>query len=97
MFKNIMIILSVSVLLAVVSGGILAATDVGNTVCPVTGEKIDAKTKATYEYQGKIYNFCCPMCIDEFKKDPDKYTKKIKEGRGKNAEGQGQPEEEHNK
>ncbi len=74
-----------------------AATDAGNTVCPVTGEKIDAKTKATYEYQGKIYNFCCPMCIDEFKKDPDKYINKTKEGQGKDDEGKGQPEEEHNK
>ncbi len=53
--------------------------DVGNKICPVTGEKIDEKTKATYEYKGKIYNFCCPMCIDEFKKDPEKYIKKIEE------------------
>jgi len=35
--------------------------------------------KATYEYEGKIYNFCCPMCIDEFKKDPQKYIKKVNE------------------
>jgi YHS domain-containing protein len=53
--------------------------DVGNKICPVTGEKIDEKTKATYEYNGKIYNFCCPMCIDEFKKDPQKYIKKVEE------------------
>ena len=55
------------------------AVDVGNTICSVSGEKIDEKTKATYEYEGKIYNFCCPMCIDEFKKDPEKYIKKIEE------------------
>lgn len=53
--------------------------DVGNKICPVTGEKIDEKTKATYEYKGKIYNFCCTMCIDEFKKDPEKYIKKVEE------------------
>ena len=53
--------------------------NVGNKICPVSGEKINEKTKATYEYGGKIYNFCCPMCIDEFKKDPQKYIKKIKE------------------
>jgi len=53
--------------------------DIGNKICPVTGEKIDEKTKATYEYQGKAYNFCCPMCIDEFKKDPQKYIKKVEE------------------
>lgn len=52
--------------------------DAGNTICPVTGEKIEEASKATYEYAGKIYNFCCPMCIDEFKKDPEKYIAKIK-------------------
>jgi YHS domain-containing protein len=59
--------------------------DVGNKICPVTGEKIDEKSKATYEYQGKIYNFCCPMCIDQFKKDPQKYIKKIEEEKQKEA------------
>lgn len=56
------------------------AINVGNKICPVSGEKIDENTKATYEYQGKIYNFCCPMCIEEFKKDPEKYIKKVEEG-----------------
>ena len=53
------------------------AVNVGNIICPVTGEKIVEKDKATYEYEGKIYNFCCPMCIDEFKKDPQKYIQKV--------------------
>lgn len=56
--------------------------NVGNKICPVSGEKIDEKFKATYEYQGKVYNFCCPMCIDEFKKDPEKYIKKVEEELG---------------
>lgn len=54
-------------------------TDAGNQICPVSGEKINEKTKATYEYKGKIYNFCCAMCIGEFKKDPAKYIKKVHE------------------
>jgi len=54
-----------------------AAVDAGNKICPVTGEKIDEAAKATYEYGGKIYNFCCPMCIDEFKKEPQKYIDKV--------------------
>jgi YHS domain-containing protein len=58
---------------------ITTAQDVGNQICPVSGETIDAATKATYEYDGKIYNFCCPMCIDEFKADPDKYIAKVNE------------------
>ena len=53
--------------------------EVGNKICPVLGGKIDEKTKATYEYQGKIYNFCCAMCIDEFKRDPEKYIKKVED------------------
>jgi len=55
------------------------AVNVGNKICPVTGEKIDEKARVTYEYKGKIYNFCCAMCIDEFKKDPDTYIKKIED------------------
>ena len=51
--------------------------EVGNKICPVMGEKIDEQSKETYEYQGKIYNFCCPMCIEQFKKDPEKYIKII--------------------
>jgi len=53
------------------------AEDVGNKVCPVSGEKIDEKMKETYEYKGKIYNFCCPVCVEEFKKDPEKYIEKM--------------------
>jgi YHS domain-containing protein len=69
------------------------AVDVGNQICPVSGEKIDAKSKATYEYEGKIYNFCCPACIEEFKKDPQKYIKKIDEE--KQREGSGMEQQSH--
>lgn len=55
------------------------AVNVGNKICPVSGEKIDERFKATYEYEGKIYNFCCTSCIEEFKKDPQKYIEKIEE------------------
>ena len=63
---------------------------VGNKICPVSGDKIDEKTKATYEYNGKIYNFCCPMCVEEFKKDPEKYIEKMEkaeEGKGHSGHG----------
>lgn len=63
------------------------STDAGNKICPVSGDKINKETKATYEYEGKIYNFCCPMCIEEFKKDPQKYINKVEE------ELKGNPEE----
>lgn len=33
------------------------------------------KAKRFADYKGRRYFFCCPMCIDSFKKDPTKYTK----------------------
>lgn len=51
-----------------------SAVNVGNKICPVGGDTVDGAT--TYEYQGKVYNFCCPMCIDAFKKNPEKYAAK---------------------
>ncbi len=56
----------------------------GNKVCPVMNTKINEKTKVTYEYEGKIYNFCCLACVEAFKKDPAKYIKKVEEELQKN-------------
>jgi len=42
-------------------------------VCPVSGEEIGKETNITYEYKGKTYRFCCPDCVVEFRKNPDKY------------------------
>ena len=55
------------------------AKDAGNKICTVSGEKIEEETKATYEYRGKIYNFCCASCIEEFKSNQEKYIKIIEE------------------
>ncbi len=41
-------------------------------MCPVSGEK--ASGKINYVYQGKTYLFCCPKCLKEFKKHPEKYV-----------------------
>jgi YHS domain-containing protein len=52
--------------------------EVGNKVCPVSGEEIDSSSgmkAATVEHNGKIYNLCCAMCEGEFKKNPEKYSK----------------------
>ena len=60
------------------SYGETQAINAGNKICPVSGDKINQDMEpVTYEYKGKIYNFCCPMCIDEFKKDPEKYIKNV--------------------
>jgi YHS domain-containing protein len=47
------------------------------TKCPVLGGKINEKVFT--DYQGKRIYFCCAGCIDEFKKDPEKYLKKMEE------------------
>lgn len=84
--KKIVAVLAPFVLLILLSGiSAVQAEDmpevvnVGNKICPVSGDKINGDVKATYEYEGKVYNFCCPMCIEEFKKDPQKYIKKVDE------------------
>ncbi|MBU4376593.1 MAG: YHS domain-containing protein [Candidatus Omnitrophica bacterium] len=46
-------------------------------VCPVLGGK--AGKEYSYNYKGKTYNFCCSSCIEEFKKNPEKYISKIKD------------------
>ena len=33
----------------------------------------EADPKVTYSWNGKTYAFCCKDCIDEFKKNPEKY------------------------
>jgi len=47
------------------------------TTCPVMGGLINRNIYA--DYQGSRVYFCCPPCLKEFKKNPDKYVKKMKE------------------
>ncbi len=47
-----------------------------NKKCPVGGEDVDPKGK-TVAYKGKTVGFCCDECITDFKKDPDKYARKL--------------------
>ena len=49
--------------------------DVGNTSCPVSGDKVSPKV--SYVYQGKKYHFCCTGCIKKFQKNPEKYIAKL--------------------
>lgn len=45
------------------------------TTCPVSGKAID---KACFvDQDGKRVYFCCKNCIDEFKKEPAKFVKKL--------------------
>ena len=53
--------------------------DAGNTICPVSGDKVNPKV--TYVFEGKRYAFCCPMCVKKFKKDPKKYLAQMAQGK----------------
>jgi YHS domain-containing protein len=53
--------------------------------CPVSGDKIEQEGKYTYEYKGKVYNFCCADCLNKFKKEPGKYMEKAKAGSAASA------------
>ena len=57
------------------------AVNVGNKICPVSGEKVGqgGMEAVTYEYEGKIYNFCCSACIEEFRNNPEKYVQIVEE------------------
>ncbi len=68
--------------------GFMAAHDlnpkVGDKICPVTLTK--ANPKCSWIVGGKVYEFCCPPCVDEFLtlaktkpqdvKQPDEYVKR---------------------
>jgi YHS domain-containing protein len=48
--------------------------------CPVMGDPVDFSVR-TMTDDGPVY-FCCPMCIDEYKKNPDKFAEQVAEQRG---------------
>ncbi len=53
-----------------------AVKQVWNTVCPVSGEAIEAGSP-TIEHEGKLVALCCPGCESKFKKDPAKFMKNL--------------------
>ena len=70
-----------SVVLLCLSGLALAEkaglVSVGNKLCPVIGSAIPAEMmgKTIVEYNGKVYNLCCPGCKDKFLSEAEKYSK----------------------
>ena len=53
------------------------AIEVGNRICPISGEKIMEGKEVKIEYSGKIYNLCCAMCKKDFLKNPEESIKKL--------------------
>jgi YHS domain-containing protein len=62
---------------AFAAGSLWAAGPKPQTTCPVLGGNIDKSVYA--DYKGKRIYFCCTGCDAEFKKDPEKYMKKLQE------------------
>lgn len=59
------------------------SVEVGNKICPISGKAVDMMGEGVkYEHNGKIYNFCCAMCLKDFKKDPEKYGRIAEESVG---------------
>jgi len=52
-----------------------AVTDTPQTICPVMGGAINKDIFV--EYEGKKVYFCCPACVSEFQKNPEKYLDKL--------------------
>lgn len=71
------------------------AIEVGNKICPVSGENVTKMGGGVqYEYKGKIYNFCCAMCLKDFQKDPEKYSKIAEESVQEDSPGVPEHEEQ---
>ncbi|MFH2067926.1 MAG: YHS domain-containing protein [Candidatus Omnitrophota bacterium] len=55
----------------------MTAAAEGQVICPVLGQK--ASKAISYQYKGKTYYFCCAACVNDLKKNPEKYLDRIKE------------------
>ncbi|MDP8257806.1 MAG: YHS domain-containing protein [Candidatus Aadella gelida] len=68
-------------------------TKVDNRLCPVSGENIESMGGGIkHEYNGKAYNLCCAGCVEEFKKNPEKYSKIAEESVHAEHEGSDHPQ-----
>jgi YHS domain-containing protein len=74
-FRTLLICLVVLALAA--SPALAADQPKPQTLCPVLGGNVDKQVYV--DYQGKRIYFCCKGCDAEFKKDPEKYMKKLQE------------------
>ena len=50
---------------------------IAQTMCPVMEGPIDKQYYA--DYKGRRIYFCCSGCVNTFKKEPEKYMKKLDE------------------
>lgn len=64
---------------SVADSAVNTSQEVNNTICPVSGKPIGSMGEGVSQsYNGKTYKLCCGACVKPFKKDPEKYIRKIK-------------------
>ncbi len=76
MKKRTGLLTAVIFLLAFIAGAPLPSEGAEQSKCPVLGGTVNKRVYA--DYQGKRIYFCCPPCIMQFQKDPDKYMEQMK-------------------
>jgi len=70
---------AVGLVVAFAFGPTVDAKETNQTRCPVISGSINKNVYT--DYKGKRIYFCCPPCIAQFKRDPEKYMKQFeKEG-----------------
>ena len=78
-WKKALVAFALVAALAFAFGSPVDAKEPNQEKCPVLSSPVNKKIYT--DYQGKRIYFCCPPCIQEFKKNPDKYMKQFeKEG-----------------
>jgi len=76
--KSIFIIFILLLTIALVFAATDKKSNDETVKCPVSGKEIKkSEAKASCEYEGETYNFCCDNCKEVFVKDPGKYVKKM--------------------
>lgn len=78
-----MLVVFLGFVLVLAMTGLAQQAQTDETVfCPVSGKTMKkSEAKASYEYKGKTYYFCCDNCKEAFLKNPEKYAQK-KAGEG---------------
>jgi YHS domain-containing protein len=75
--KTVKILFIALALTAFAAGSLWAADPKPQALCPVLAGNVDKSVYA--DYKGKRIYFCCKGCDTEFKKDPEKYMKKLED------------------
>ena len=78
-WKKVFVAFALVAVFGLAFGYAVDAKEPNQAKCPVLSSPVNKKIYT--DYQGKRIYFCCPPCIQEFKKNPDKYMKQFeKEG-----------------